>query len=55
MFGFREFLKNAMRVMTVITKPKTHEFKQIAKITGLGMLLIGIVGYVISYIAYILS
>ena len=54
MFG-ENFIKNAVRVMTVITKPKTFEFKQIAKITGAGILFIGILGYIISYIAHILS
>lgn len=41
--------------MNVITRPEPHEFKQIAKITGAGMIFIGLVGYIISYIAYILS
>lgn len=55
MFNVMDYIKSAVRVMTVITKPKMHEFKQIAKITCAGMIFIGVIGYIISYIAVALS
>ena len=37
----------ARRVLLVASKPDKHEYLQAAKITGLGMALIGILGFLI--------
>jgi protein transport protein SEC61 subunit gamma-like protein len=44
------FLQRAIRVLRVSYRPKSDEFWMIAKITGLGMLLIGLVGFAITVI-----
>jgi protein transport protein SEC61 subunit gamma-like protein len=43
----RKFLTQCKRVFVVATKPSTKEYRQTAKITGLGILLIGFTGFVI--------
>tara|TARA_Y100000310_G_scaffold333369_1_gene410777 strand:+ start:1311 stop:1502 length:192 start_codon:yes stop_codon:yes gene_type:complete len=45
---FRTFLKECRRVLQVTKKPNMEEFKAIVKITGLGMLLIGAIGFIIT-------
>lgn len=44
----KNFLKECKRVLLVTKKPSSKEFKMAAKITGLGMLLIGFVGMLIK-------
>jgi len=39
----------------VSSKPDLEEFKQSVKITGIGMLIIGIIGFVIFLIAQLLG
>ena len=36
------------RVWRILKKPNMHEFKTIAKVSALGLLLIGAIGFVIS-------
>lgn len=43
----RKFLSQCKRVFVVATKPSGDEYKQTAKITGLGIFLIGLVGFLI--------
>jgi protein transport protein SEC61 subunit gamma-like protein len=43
----RKFLSQCKRVFVVATKPSSDEFKQTAKITGLGIFVIGFVGFLI--------
>jgi len=49
------FLNNAKRVLTLSKKPTKEEFWTVAKITGLGILLLGAIGYVMSSIKFILG
>lgn len=51
----REMLKDWSRVIKLSKKPKKNEFIMIAKITGIGMLLIGAVGFVIRIIIQIIT
>lgn len=46
----KEYIQKAMRVMRVSYRPTTDEFYTTLKITGLGMILIGVIGYVITII-----
>lgn len=41
----KDFLKNAARVMRVATKPSSEEFLASSKITGLGIILVGTIGF----------
>lgn len=44
------FLKSCMRVLRVATKPSKEEFWKTSKVTALGILLIGAIGFVIFLI-----
>ncbi|MBW2970602.1 protein translocase SEC61 complex subunit gamma [Candidatus Woesearchaeota archaeon] len=40
--------KEYLRVLRVTKKPSNEEFKTIVKISGLGMLLIGLIGFLLQ-------
>lgn len=47
-----DFVKQSQRVLTITYKPKPAEFRQMALTTAVGMVLVGLVGFVISMLAY---
>lgn len=47
------FLKQTKRVIKVASKPKKEEFWAVAKITLLGAVIIGTIGYVITSVSVI--
>ncbi|MEM3412284.1 MAG: protein translocase SEC61 complex subunit gamma [archaeon] len=49
----KDFINSSIRVLKVAKKPTKEEFMTIAKITGLGIILIGIVGYIIETIRWL--
>ena len=51
----REFVEQAIRVLKLAKKPTKKEYIQMVKITGLGFLLLGIIGYTFQLIAYLLT
>jgi len=46
----RRFLSNCKRVLRIARKPDKSEYLQVAKITGLGIMLIGFIGFIIMLI-----
>ncbi len=46
----RGFLTESRRVLRVTRKPTGTEFKTIVQITGLGIILIGLIGFVLYLI-----
>ena len=42
---FKSFLNESVRVLKVTRKPTKLEFKTIVKVSGLGMIIIGIIGF----------
>jgi len=46
----KSFLAQCLRVWHVLRKPDMHEFKSISKVSALGILIIGLLGFVISLI-----
>lgn len=52
---FRKFLHQCKRVLQVARKPRGDEYMTIAKITGIGMVIIGIVGFLITLVAELLK
>ncbi len=50
----RKFLHQCKRVLQVARKPDGDEYLAIAKITGMGILIIGIVGFVIRLVVELL-
>lgn len=50
---FKSFLKESKRVFQITRKPTMSEFKTIFKATGLGIVIIGLIGFVINIIAQV--
>ncbi len=46
----KEFLEKCKRVLNVAKKPSKEELKQVAKISALGILAIGLIGFIIGLI-----
>jgi protein transport protein SEC61 subunit gamma and related proteins len=44
-----------VRVIRVTKKPDANEFKTIVKVTGIGILIIGLIGFLIQNIKYIIG
>ncbi len=48
--GLKNFLSNCVRVLRVTRRPNKEEYLAASKITGLGIILIGVIGFVIFLI-----
>ncbi|ASJ04230.1 MULTISPECIES: protein translocase SEC61 complex subunit gamma [Thermococcus] len=51
----KNFFAESRRVLMVTKKPGMKEFKMAAKITGIGMILIGLIGLVIRLFGYLIT
>ncbi|WP_456368518.1 protein translocase SEC61 complex subunit gamma [Thermococcus sp.] len=51
----KSFWAESKRVLLVTKKPGMKEFKLAAKITGIGMILIGTIGMIIRMIGYFVT
>ncbi len=51
----RRFLSNCKRVLRIARKPDKSEYLQVAKITGLGILLVGFIGFLIMLVGVFLG
>ncbi len=49
------FIKQCQRVLHVAKKPDRTEFLNVAKITGIGIIIIGVIGFIISIPAQLLG
>jgi len=47
MFRLKTFISESIRVFRVTKKPSGKEFKAIVKVTSIGILLIGLIGFLI--------
>jgi len=47
--------KETRRILRLTRKPRGSEFSETAKITGMGMILIGFIGFVIFIVAQLLT
>jgi len=45
-----KFIDDSKRIFTISKKPAWDEFKIMAKVTGIGILIIGIIGFFVSLI-----
>jgi protein transport protein SEC61 subunit gamma-like protein len=52
--SLRSFITKSKRVWIVLKKPTRKEFEMIAKISAIGILLLGIIGFVVSIIIKLL-
>ncbi len=48
---FKSFLTESKRVIIVTKKPSGTEFKTIMKVAGLGIIVIGLIGFIVRMIA----
>ena len=48
--GLKEFMVECKRVFQVTKKPTKEEYQTIVKVSGIGMLIIGIIGFIIIII-----
>ena len=51
---FKSFINESIRVLKVTRKPSKEEFRTIVKVSGLGMILIGLIGFIITMIKQLL-
>ena len=50
MFDFQDFVQSSTRIFNVSRKPDMKEFKVMSKVTGLGIILIGVIGYIVKLV-----
>lgn len=46
----KDLVKRCIRILHIARKPTNAEFSKVAKITGLGMFLFGLVGFIVSFL-----
>lgn len=51
----QSFIKEAYRVLRITKKPTKEEYKMVAKVTGLGILVIGALGFIIATVGLLLG
>ena len=51
----KRFAKECLRVLSITKKPDKHEFKTIVKVSALGMLGIGFIGFLITMISQFIT
>ena len=44
---FKGFVAECLRVLKIIRKPDSFEFKTIVKVSGLGIIIIGFIGFIL--------
>lgn len=50
MTRLKRFVKECTRVLKVTKKPDRYEFSTIVKVSGLGILIIGLIGFTVQMI-----
>lgn len=48
--SLKSFISQCKRVLLVASKPTKEEFKQASKITGIGILILGLIGFLMFLI-----
>ena len=54
LYKIKSFLREYARVLRATKKPSKLEFKTIVKVSGLGMIIIGFIGFLIQMIKQLL-
>lgn len=47
----KKFITESIRVFKITKKPTTEEFKTIVKVTSIGTLIIGVIGFIVHLIS----
>ncbi|MEN6291078.1 MAG: protein translocase SEC61 complex subunit gamma [Methanobacterium sp.] len=50
-----QVLKQYRRVLYISKRPERDEYINVAKITGIGIIIIGVIGFVITLVAQLIS
>ncbi|MBE6498313.1 MAG: protein translocase SEC61 complex subunit gamma [Methanobrevibacter sp.] len=45
--SFDKFIKDSKRVLKVSRKPDAKEYRELAKVVSIGVLIVGVIGFVI--------
>ncbi|MDY5615193.1 protein translocase SEC61 complex subunit gamma [Methanobrevibacter boviskoreani] len=53
--SLQNFNKEAKRVLRVARKPDDEEYTNFAKVTGIGIILIGLIGFIIVLIGQLIG
>ncbi|MBT4539033.1 protein translocase SEC61 complex subunit gamma [Candidatus Woesearchaeota archaeon] len=51
----KKFFKETVRVMRILKKPSREEYKNLVKVTGLGIAIVGIIGFAIFMVKLIVQ
>lgn len=51
---FKDFIVECKRVLRVTRKPDKMEFKTVVKISGIGMAIIGLIGFLVAFVKEII-
>lgn len=49
------FISDAQRVITVSRKPDTAEYMNMVRITAVGLVILGVLGYIVEFISFIIK
>ncbi len=55
MNNISQFLRQCRRVLYVSRRPDMDEYVNVAKVTGIGIIIVGVIGFIISLIAQLLG
>jgi len=50
MFNVAEEIRKLVRVMQVASRPRMRDFERMAMVTGAGIIVMGVIGLIISFI-----
>lgn len=50
----KRFIKETLRVLRITKKPNRTEFQSLVKVTGIGIAILGVIGFVIFLIRQLL-
>ncbi|MBD3259338.1 protein translocase SEC61 complex subunit gamma [Candidatus Woesearchaeota archaeon] len=51
----KSYFIECRRVLKVTKKPTRDEFKTIVKVSGLGMIIIGLIGFLVTMVAHVIT
>jgi len=55
MFNIKSFAQQCLRVWHLLKKPSKDEFTTIAKVSAIGLGLIGVIGFIISLVMKLIN
>ncbi len=50
LFDWGNFIQSSQRIFNVSRKPDWKEYSAMAKVTGLGVIVIGVIGYIVKLV-----